>query len=153
MVFLFYFSGEREREKGKKEEKEKKENVFGRNEILDLLRNNRRKRLRNFRALALTDSRTDSPHVFPCLMKEEEFYLMKRKSTMHNSTDESQTRRVSAKRAGIANFPNKTLVFTSLWERSEKRRWTHASPHVFSHLFNSPSRFPLLRQIETRKRL
>lgn len=71
VVFLFYFSGEREREKGKKEEKEKKENVFGRNEILDLLRNNRRKRLRNFRALALTDSRTDSPHVFPCLMKEE----------------------------------------------------------------------------------
>lgn len=65
MVFLFYFSEEKRGGGGKKE------NVFGRNEILDLFRNNRRKRLRNFRALALTDSRTDFRHVLPCLMKEE----------------------------------------------------------------------------------
>lgn len=63
--FCFIFRG-REGGGGRK-----KENVFGRNEILDLFRNNRRKRLRNFRALALTDSRTDFRHVLPCLMKEE----------------------------------------------------------------------------------
>lgn len=62
MVFLFYFSGERKRER------KKKENVFERNEILDLLRN--KKGGNDYVIFELSQS-SDSSHVFPCLMKEE----------------------------------------------------------------------------------
>lgn len=62
MVFLFYFSGER------KSERKKKENVFERNEILDLFKN--KKRGNDYVIFELSQS-SNSSHVFPCLMKEE----------------------------------------------------------------------------------
>lgn len=87
-------------------------------------------------------------------MKEEMTSVLfdeKRKSTMHNSTDESQARRVSAKSAGIANFPNKTLVFTSVLggDRKNVDGCTRVA-RVLSSSFRPSllSWFPLLRRIK-----
>lgn len=86
-------------------------------------------------------------------MKEEMTSVLfdeKRKSTMHNSTDESQARRVSAKSAGIANFPNKTLVFTSVLggDRKNVDGCTRVARVLSSFRPSLLSWFPLLRRIK-----
>lgn len=55
-------------ERERKRERKKKENVFERNEILDLLRN--KKGGNDYVIFELSQS-SNSSHVFPCLMKEE----------------------------------------------------------------------------------
>lgn len=140
VVFLFYFSGER------KSERKKKENVFERNEILDLLRN--KKGGNDYVIFELSQS-SNSSHVFPCLMKEEISVLF---DEIHDAQFDgwiTGSTEFSAKSAGIANFPNKTLVFTSLWGRSEKRRWSRT--RVARVLSSFQFSLPLLRRIEAKK--
>lgn len=135
VVFLFYFSGER------KSERKKKENVFERNEILDLLRN---KKGGNDYVIfgLLQSSRTQIRHTFSRVWwkKKYPFYLMK--STMHNSTDESQARRSFPRKApGSRTFQTKHSCLRLFGADRKNVDGVARESHVFSHLFNSPSLF------------
>lgn len=67
---------------------------------------------------------------------------MKRKSTMHNSTDESQARRSFPRKApGSRTFQTKHSCLRLFGADRKNVDGVARESHVFSHLFNSPSLF------------